>query len=1276
MSQMLNLKLSWRHAGVALLLLTGTRGAPAIDLADVPLFATNTAPGNLLLALSVEWPTASTPAYLSTTAYSASETYLGYFDPEKCYRYVAVNTGTTSAPNYATSYFQPDSAASSHACTSTSTKALWSGNFLNWATTQTLDAFRWVLTGGPRMVDTTSSTILQKTYHAGYGSHAWLYPDKDLATAVTGATPFNWTSVRTRIWNGGHSMWITGSSTAAISADTTPPTGAVPYTGQSSLSTTLPANAAAIYQVFVQVKVCDSSVGLESNCTAYGSNHKPEGLMQKYANRLRYSAFGYLNDDDGLRDGAVMRARMKYIGPTSPVPGSAGTTNSAAEWSSSTGILVTNPDASDASNTVANALAQTGQTVSITNSGVMNYLNKFGSISRTYKSYDPASELYYAGLRYFRNLGNVTSYSDLSAATSAGQVAGWLDDFPVITTWGDPIAYTCQKNFILGIGDVYTWNDGNLPGSTLRSYEPATPGSVSSDTDVNVTTATNMVGTLEGLTNLGSYSSGRNNTYYIAGLAYDAHTRDQRSDLSGNQTINTYWVDVLEGQRYESKNQYWLATKYGGFTVPSGFDPYAATNGTTTLTTGMWTTTGDTITQDGTTDHRPDNYFPASQVEEIREGLSKAFAKIVSEAAASTTTAFSSVSPNESASGSLSYAAAFEPASWTGSLTASSVSYNSSGTPTLTSLWEAGALLDATAASARKIVTCCTSAGAGLAFTYSSLNTATLSSRTYWASFGAVPGVKASLQSRSNFISYLRGDRSQEQANGGPFRTRSHLLGDIVNAKITAVGAPNATYYDSTNPGYSSFKRSNASRKTVVYAAANDGMLHAFDGSASGTGAGSELFAYIPSFVYGSSTTAADSGLAALGNPSYDHRYYVDATPLAFDVDFNRVGGTTTATTSDWRSLLIGGLGKGGKGYYALDVTDPSAWTTEAAVAGKVLWEFTHSHLGYTYGDARVVKTARWGWVVVIPSGYNNDDGKGYLFFVNPKTGALLETVATPEGSTSAPLNLAHVTAFIPDLTNYTATALYAGDMQGNVWRWDVSGTGAYAAPTKIATLANASSQAQPVTSPVRVMIDPSTAKRYILVGTGRLLADSDSASTQVQSFYALIDGTADTFYTTSTLPTGVTFPFTRSKLNANSNLLTGIGASPAQPMGWYHDLGTDATSGIAERITVAPTVNYGVVGVAVNLPDSAACAPSPRSKVMAVSYATGKTALTDSTGSLIAATTMSSGIVSDLAFKNIGGKVRLIAGRSNGTVTNLPGSFSSAAGLRRLNWREVPTVQ
>ncbi|BDI04676.1 hypothetical protein CATMQ487_16460 [Sphaerotilus microaerophilus] len=1251
----------WRQAASILALMAPLGASHAIDLADSPLFATNTAPGNLLLALSVEYPTASTAAYLNSTAYATGSAFLGYFDPEKCYRYVY--NSTTPAD----SYFEPTGAASSRSCSSTAGQPRWSGNFLNWASMQTLDVFRWVLTGGTRKVDAATQTILQKTYYSSGQADVSYSPAKSAtgSTVISGATPFSWTDVRSNIWSHGHELWISGTGDVDTGA-------AVDYSGQSSAAGT--AVAATVYRLYIQVKVCDSSVGLESNCTAYGSNYKPEGLMQKYAQRLRYSAFGYLNDGAAWRDGGVMRARMKYIGPTSPVPGSTPLTNGAAEWSASTGVMVTNPDSADATATASAALSQSGYTITVPNSGVMNYLNKFGLAAHTYKGLDPVGELYYAGLRYFRNLGNVPSYSSLGGAASAAEVSQWVDGFPVVSNWSDPIAYSCQRNFILGIGDVYTWNDANLQGSTLRVDEPAMPTEVSGDTAVDVATATNMVGTLEGVAGLGSYSSGRNNSYYLAGLAFDAHTRDQRSDLTGTQTVATYWVDVLERQVYESRNQYWLAAKYGGFTLPAGFSPYSASNSASTLTTSMWTTTGDTVG----TDPRPDNYYTGSQADDIREGLSKAFAKIASEAAATTSTAFSSASPNEASSGSLSYSAGYDPQTWTGSLVGSSVSYASDGTPSLTSVWDASALLDGTAAASRKIVTCCTSAGAALPFTSASLSAATLSSRTYWASFAAVPGVATSLQSQASYLDYLRGDRSREQSAGGPYRTRAHLLGDIVNAKLAVVAAPSATYYDATNPGYNSFKRSYAARKAVVYASANDGMLHAFDASASGTGAGagSELFAYIPSFVYGSSSTAADSGLAALGNPAYDHRYYVDATPQVFDVDFNRAGTATAAATSDWRSLLIGGLGKGGKGYFGIDVTDPSAWTTETAVAGKVLWEFTDSRMGYSYGDARVVKTAKWGWVALIPSGYNNSDGKGYLFVVNPKTGALLETVATSLGSTSAPLNLAHVTAFIPDLTDFTATAVYAGDMQGNLWRFDISASsGSYPSPTRIATLANASGTAQPVTSPVRVMVDPATAKRYVLVGTGRLLADSDADTTQIQSFYALIDGTASAFYTTSTLPTGVTFPVTRAKLNANTSLTTGIGASPAQPMGWYYDLGTHATTGVAERITIAPAVNYGVVGVAINTPDAQPCSPSPTSKVMAVNFATGQTALTNSSGSAITMTTATAGITSDLAFKNIGGKIRLIAGRSNGQVSNLPGNFTSAAGLRRLNWREVPTI-
>jgi len=1259
-------------APLACCLLTPAPSQADVALADAPLFATVSVPGNLLLALSVEWPTASTPAYLSTVAYDAASTYYGYFDPAKCYRYNAVNSGTAMAPDYSTSYFAPFGAAANHTCASTSANSLWSGNYLNWATTQTLDAFRWAMTGGHRGVDTTAQTIIEKTYHAGYGGHGDIFPDKVLSAGISGATPFNWASTTTRIWNGGLRLWITGTN-ADISADTTPPTGAVAYTGQNSYNAASLAAEASIYELYVRIKVCDSAVGLEDNCVAYGTSApKPEGLIQKYAGKLRYSAFGYLTDSNGLRDGGVMRARMKYVGPTRPVPGSAAVANTAAEWASADGRLVANPDTADATNTT-NAATAAGHAVTIAKSGVINYLNQFGLETKVLKSYDPVSEMYYAGLRYFGNLGNVPSYSDLGGAGSAATLREWLDGFPVVQTWDDPMVYSCQKNFILGIGDVNTWNDANLPGSTNRTYEPTEPAEVTADAAVNVTTATNMAGQLEGVANLGTYSSGRNNTFGMVGLAYDAHTRDLRTDLSGKQTVATYWVDVLEGQTYQSKNQYWLAAKYGGFTVPDDFQPYDAGNGTTTLPLTSWYTNPDTVG----TDRRPDNYFTGGQADKLVDGLNKAFAKIASEAGVANSTALAFASANESGSGSTNYAATYNPTGWIGTVTAATISYASDGTPTLTQQWDARTLLGATAITDRKIITCCNS-GAGLAFTQAALSAAagagTLSARTYTTSFSHVPGVASGSQSATNFIAYLRGDRTNEQGNGGVYRTRSGVLGDIVNSKLTVVGAPDAAYYDNTNPGYSAFKRAQSSRTPVVYVGANDGMLHAFNGSVGNTGSGSELFAYIPSFVYGNSSTYSTNGLAALGNPGYGHRFFVDATPNAFDVDFSRVGGSTGAS-QDWRTVLIGGLGKGGKGYYAIDITNPADWTSETAVAGKVLWEFTASTMGYSYGDARVVKTAKYGWTVVLASGYNNSDGKGYLYFLNPKTGALLDTVETSIGSTSSPINLAHITAYIPDQHDYTATALYAADLQGNVWRVDISDDhGSYPDPVRMATLANASGTAQPVSTPVRVMVDPVTAKRYVLVGTGQLLDDSDIASTQLQSFYALIDGTATAFYTSSTLPTGVTFPVTRSNLNTNTDLATGIGSSPAQPMGWYHDLGAASTGGIADRINVMPTVNNGVVGVAVNRPNGDACSPSGTSYVFGVSFGTGQSVLT-SNGNVIATTATVSGVVSDIAFKNVGGRVRLYTGRSTGAVTNLPGTFSGAGTLKRLNWREVPTM-
>lgn len=1264
--------------------------AGAVTLADSPLFSSVTVPGNVALTLSVEWPTATTPAYPSTVSYSSSSEYLGYFDPAKCYKY-SYNSTTP-----ASSYFAPYSAASSHACTSSSTVPLWSGNYLNWASMQTLDAFRWVLTGGYRSVDSTSQTILTKT-NATYDNT--VMPQKTVSgtTTVSGATPFNWSSITTRLRVLGTRMWITGSSSNSTMTESAT-SGATAYQSQTSSCTSTKnsscstATSSTTYEVYINVQVCSTSVSVESNCVLYGSGYyKPEGLMQQYSDKLRFAAFSYLTDSTVTRDGGVLRAPMKYIGPTQPVPGSSSVTNSAAEWSSTTGVMVTNPDSSLATSTTS-ASKTAGYSVTISKSGVMNYLNQFGYTTTAYKSKDPVSELYYAAVRYFKNLGNVSTYSTLSGAGSTSNMTNWLDGFPVAQTWEDPIQYSCQKNFILGIGDDNTWYDANLYGSTIRSSsELSLPSAVSSDTSVNVKTATDMVGTLEGVSGLGSAnassmtSTNRYDTYFIAGLAYDSHTKDIRSDLSGTQTINTYWMDVLEGQYYQYRNIYYYATKYGGFTVPDGFEPYASTNSSSTLGSSAWHTNSDTLTDasgttyNGKTNSRPDNYFPGNEPDLMQTGLTTAFEKITSELSVATTTAFSSVTRTTSTSGGGSYSAAYDPSSWTGKVIGSTISYNTDGSTSTTQVWDARSLLQDTAYTDRKIVTCCTSAGAGLAFEYSTLNAATLNSRTLFSSFSSVPNVATASQSAKNFVNYLRGDSANEATNGGVYRTRSYRLGDIVGSKATPVSAPSATYYDSTNPGYSTFKLKYASRKTVVYAGANDGMMHAFDGSLSGTSMGTELFAYIPSFAYGDSSSSSDRyyatyGLASLGNSSFTHHYMVNATPVSYDMDLNNTSGADDST-QDWRSVVIGGMGKGGKGYYAIDVTDPSAWTSESAVAGKVLWEFTSSHMGYTFGEPVVAKTAKYGWVVIFPSGYNNDDGKGYLFIVNPKSGSLLESIVTPEGSTSSPINMAQIRGFVSDYTDYTVDAVYGGDLRGNVWRFDLTGTSTYSSPTKIAELTNAAGTALPITTKPLIGVDGTTSKRYVMFGTGQLLSDEDIDTSTLQGFFAIVDGTGSSggFYTSSTLPTGESFPVVRSNLNAVTDLTVGVDSSAsASVMGWYYDF--SSSDGIAERMNVDGDVYSSMVAFAANLPNGDVCNPSGSSREFVVKFASGKSALVNNDGDVVESISNTNGTATEVVFQNIGGTVSVVVGDSSGATTTLS-LEQDLPTLKRLNWREISTV-
>lgn len=1353
-------------------------------LADKPLGANTAVPGNLALPLSVEYPTAVSVAHPENT-YTPSKTYLGYFDPAKCYAYRFVDVETSDT----VTHFAPAGIATeAHACTGANDH-LWSGNYLNWATMQTIDPFRWALTGGYRVVDTAgtpsapSVTILEKAWASGQGAEG-NFPNRVIATAadIAGATPFSGSGnltafvqgrgqkvkfeqagapnpggmlatyfngrnldqdaipakpVLTRTerpdlnWGGLGSPQpgvVNSDNFSArwVSSDTVPTTGSYTFQvlsddgarlwingeevikdwvthlalspkeytvnltagnplnirleyfeagGFASIQLTWKRPGDTGFRVYdpnggnlllpIRVKVCDAGPAQspnapEQNCKPYANGNKPEGLMQKYADRIRYSVFGYLNDGNVNRDAGVLRAQQKFIGPSYSLPGQLGTSNPAAEWDASSGVFITNPD------NVTTAMG-----VAIAHSGAMNYLNKFGEIVRGgYKGYDPVSELFYATLRYYRNLGNVPAWSDQGSADAATRRV-WADGFPVLTRWNDPILYACQKNFILGIGDVNTHADKNVPGPTGTAYEPSKPAEVVNDpsysASLNAVTATNQVGVLQGLgASLGTAENYNdccsNNSALMAGLAYDANIRDIRPDDAnapqtiGKQTVQTYWLDVQEYQTYKNNNQFYLAAKYGGFKVPPN---YAAGDA---LTDSWWRNNTDLVG----TQPRPDNYYVAGRPDQMVAGLTRAFESIgdsVSSAAASNVVPQPQVAAR---GGNVSYSATWSSANWTGELSANELTYDrATNSPVITNRWRLSRQLDAQLADKgwdinRRVVSWNPDTGRGVPLRLTRLSPTQQNALAapYQAGFSV-----------SDYLDYLRGNRRHE----GVFRKRASLLGDIVGGRPVVVGPPSLPLSESSNPGYNAFRLLRAARPSVVYFGANDGMLHAVNANLSSDIGGNELFAYVPGVLFAGPTgTPRTNGLAALGDPAYEHRAYVDAPPNVFDIDMGAQGG--------WRSVLMGGLGKGGKAYYAIDVTDPVGMSqgvdnaaAEANVASKVLWEFTDARLGYTYGSPTVVKTRQHGWVVVVPSGYNNADGRGYFFILNARTGALIQALPTGAGDLARDAGLAQVNAFVLDRTDGTADAAYAGDLLGNLWRVDLTtASGDYPAPLNLARLTDASGAAQPITTRPLIEVHPASRRRHVLVGTGRLLDSTDASASQNQSYYAIVDGTNAQFNQDSTaaagprLPAGIRFPITRSNLAVNASPVDGVTVDNVSNVGWVIDLGSGW-----RNVTESATF-FGTVSFASTSPNSHACTTS-NTRLYSVDFDNGKSELLRNAVPT-AYLTLDAGIT-DIQNLSVSGERQLTLGLDSNKVVKANTAPLTKRPLRRLNWREVPVA-
>jgi type IV pilus assembly protein PilY1 len=270
---------------------------------------------------------------------------------------------------------------------------------------------------------------------------------------------------------------------------------------------------------------------------------------------------------------------------------------------------------------------------------------------------------------------------------------------------------------------------------------------------------------------------------------------------------------------------------------------------------------------------------------------------------------------------------------------------------------------------------------------------------------------------------------------------------------------------------------------------------------------------------------------------------------------------------------------------------------------------------------------------------------------------------------------MAHPAAYVPDYTDFTADAVYVGDLNGQLWRFDINGTESYPAPTKIAQLASGSGVAQPITTQPLVQIHPKLRKRYVLVGTGRLLDTTDIANGQMQNFYGIADGGMGLGTFGAQAGDGQEFPATRARMadvtppSAGSALPSVTGAA-----GWYINLGVDGTGGNAVnwRAISPATAFSSTVSFSTTLPAGDACSPSGNSRVYAVDFGSGRTMLNDANGNALSYVSVE-GVVTDLNFARVEGKTRLIYGTSKGEPGKPSGNFDGRVLRKLLNWREMP---
>ncbi|MGB2816754.1 MAG: PilC/PilY family type IV pilus protein [Burkholderiaceae bacterium] len=645
-------------------------------------------------------------------------------------------------------------------------------------------------------------------------------------------------------------------------------------------------------------------------------------------------------------------------------------------------------------------------------------------------------------------------------------------------------------------------------------------------------------------------------------------------------------------------------------------------------------------------------YVSANDAPSLYNGLTNSLADLrvlIGAASASATS-----SPNITATDNAIFSSTYRTTRWDGELVAQRVD-PVSGVVSTNEDWSARSLLNARVASSSDTRTIYTSVGGSLVpFLWGSLDA---TSQAYFNNKCSQlsqctdldASERAAVNSGTNLINYLRGQRQYETL----LREREYVLGDLVGSRPIYVRDPRRTYGDPVNPSYFDFKTANANRRAVVYIGGNDGMLHAFDANT-----GAELWAYVPRIVLPQMYQLAENSYAT------SHRFFVDGSPTVADV----------VISNQWRTVLVGGLNAGGRGFYALDITDPNnpraMWElcNDSALCGT-----TDADIGLSFGNPVITKRASDGrWVALLTSGYNNasgGDGRGYLYVVDVGTGAILNKISTGAGSATNPAGLAKISAWARDPdTDNTSQYVYGGDLLGNVWRFDLGST--TPGVLRMATLLDSAGRPQPIT--VRPELGQVDSNRVVFVGTGRYLGVSDlqnpatlsppGAWSYVGSAYAIKDN-GNAWGNPRSVSTFVRKTITT--ISSNQRGVTGGAVNWSTDAGWYMDFPSTG-----ERVNIEMSLSLGTLVVTTNVPNDNACTAGGDSWIYQFNYRDGQKISTAPEAGLYRAGTLT---VGNAVVRLQGLVLKIITtGASGVKETRGLNVGPGATSARRIGWREI----